>query len=423
MSALTTLSAFLKASLRARLLSDRRKIDRYQERQIARLIRDVSQEIPFYKERGLAEYVELPVISKVDLLKDFDRFNQAGLDLKTVRHSIQNGQFFINDHNIGHSTGTSGNRGYYVISDAERYVWLGTILAKALPDALWHKHRVALALPNMSDLYNSAQKGSRIDIRFFDLAEGVENWVSEFADFAPDTIVAPPKVLRFLAEHGHLKAVNIFSGAEVLDPLDREIIETNSGRILREIYMATEGLFAVSCPLGALHLAEDVVKFEFEPVSGSDSLVSPIITDFTRRTQAMIRYRMNDLMELSDEPCPCGSAFQHVKRIAGRQDDVFQLAGLDGIYKMVSPDILRNIVVDTSPDITDFQIIQRGAKSIEIILDETVSIDINPELKTRMTNGLERLGVVAVEFKVSRGIVTPFDKKLRRVRREWSPPG
>ncbi|MFZ4747994.1 MAG: hypothetical protein ACOYLK_14080 [Sphingomonas sp.] len=34
--------------------------------------------------------------------------------------------------------------------------WLGTILAKTLPDALWRQHRVAIALPGMSSLYGSA---------------------------------------------------------------------------------------------------------------------------------------------------------------------------------------------------------------------------------------------------------------------------
>ena len=72
--------------------------------------------------------------------------------------------------------------------------------------------------------------------------------------FAPDTIVAPPKVLRRLAESGRLTARHIFSGAEVLDPLDRAVIEAATGGTVREIYMATEGLLGVSCPLGTLHL-------------------------------------------------------------------------------------------------------------------------------------------------------------------------
>ncbi len=51
----------------------------------------------------------------------------------------------------------------------------------------------------------------------------------------------------------------------MLDPLDRAAIEAATGVTVREIYMATEGLFGVACPHGTLHLAEDVVKFEWLP--------------------------------------------------------------------------------------------------------------------------------------------------------------
>ena len=79
-------------------------------------------------------------------------------------------------------------------------------------------------MPGLSSLYRSASTGSRIALGFFDLAEGVDAWADRLAAFTPDTIVAPPKVLRRLAERGQLPARNIFSGAEVLDPLDRAAI-------------------------------------------------------------------------------------------------------------------------------------------------------------------------------------------------------
>ena len=50
------------------------------------------------------------------------------------------------------------------------------------------------------------------------------------------------------------------SGAEVLDPIDRTVIEAATSAVrVREIYMATEGLFGASCRHGTLHLAEDAV--------------------------------------------------------------------------------------------------------------------------------------------------------------------
>ena len=88
--------------------------------------------------------------------------------------------------------------------------------------------------------------------------------------------------------------------------------------------MATEGLLGTSCAHGTLHLAEDAVHFELEPVAGGD-LVSPIISNFTRETQIMARYRMNDLLRLKPEGCACGSPLRAIAEVAGRSDDIFEL--------------------------------------------------------------------------------------------------
>ncbi|TIX93818.1 MAG: CoF synthetase, partial [Mesorhizobium sp.] len=107
-------------------------------------------------------------------------------------------------------------------------------------------------------------------------------------------------------------------------------------------YMATEGLFAVTCRQGGLHLAEDSVFFEFEPAG--DGLVTPLVTAFRRQTQIMARYRMNDLLRLSEQPCNCGSPLRCVDEVVGRMDDVFRLESVAG-QVLLTPDILRNAVL------------------------------------------------------------------------------
>jgi putative adenylate-forming enzyme len=226
-------------------------------------------------------------------------------------------------------------------------------------------------------------------------------------------------VLRHLAERGKLPAHHIFSGAEVLDPLDRAMIEAATGQTVREIYMATEGLFGVSCPYGMLHLAEDVVHFEWEDVPGNGALRVPIVTDFTRTAQAMVRYRMNDLLELSDEPCACGSGFQRVKAVHGRADDIFLLAGAGGAIVTVTPDVVRNAIVDAHPGITDFRVVQTGPAAITVTL-AGADAEMASRVRAALDSKLARLGITAsIDF--GDGIAVPFDSKLRRVRRAWSP--
>jgi putative adenylate-forming enzyme len=277
---------------------------------------------------------------------------------------------------------------------------------------------VALALPGFSRLYASAAETGRLALRFFDLGLGVDAWRDALVAFAPDTIVAPPKVLRALAETTALRPVNVFSGAEVLDPLDRDIVEARFGARVREIYMATEGLFGVACPHGTLHLAEDVAAFEFEPVG---DLVSPLVTDFTRATQVMARYRMNDLLRLSSAPCACGSPLQCVARVEGRQDDVFQLRGRNGGLVMVTPDVVRNAVVDADRRILDFRVVQVAADRVELALPSDLPSECAQAAAASLQAALSKAGIGNIAIDLRSGVVAPFDRKLRRVRRDWRP--
>lgn len=405
--------AFVLARLRQSRLRDRDAIRRFQDSRLNALVAYSTKQFPFYAPYAGGSFGSLPKLDKQRLLESLPQLTTAEVTVEEIRSALARGEDAVKGLRIGQSTGTSGNRGYFVISETERFVWLGTILAKTLPDALWRRHRVALALPGSSSLYRAAIESGRIALGFFDLARGLDNLVEDLAAFAPDTLVAPPKVLRWLAERGRLPTRRLFSGAETLDPIDRDVIEAASGVPLREIYMATEGLFGVSCEHGTLHLAEDVVHFEWEP---SGTLVCPVVTDFTRRAQAMIRYRMNDLLELDPVACPCGSAFQAVKRVVGRQDDCLLLPDASGALRLVTPDVVRNAVVDAHLSIRDFRVTQVDATTVVIALPEDAALDADGLAVESLRGRFARLGVHA-RIICKRGIETPFDRKLRRVQR------
>jgi len=417
--------AFLRTRRLAARLRTRVDVERWQAARLADFLSRRIGRVPFYAGMGAHALADLPVMDKATLMAGFARFNTAGATFSAVRAALDAGEGRLGRLIVGQSTGTSGNRGVFVISEAERFVWLGVILAKALPDAFRVRHRVALALPGFSRLYAAASDSGRVAVRFFDLARGVERWRDELIAYAPDAIVAPPKVLRALAEAGGLAPKHIFSAAEVLDPLDRAVIEAGLGATVREIYMATEGLFGVACPHGTLHLAEDVVAFEWEPVEGASDLVAPLITDFTRHTQIMARYRMNDLLRLADAPCGCGSPLRAVARIEGRRDDVFLLPGCSGgaTPVMVTPDVMRNAVVDSDRRITDFRIVQTGANQIALVLPTGLAGDAAEAARAALRATLTKAGVGAATIALEPIAATPDHLKLRRVRRDWRPDG
>jgi putative adenylate-forming enzyme len=415
-------AAFLRTRRLARQLRSRADIERWQSRRIDRWLRQTVAQAGFYRERPVAALQGLPVVDKATVMGAFEQFNHAGITREQGWQIIDGGAQ-PKGYVVGASTGTSGNRGLYVISDAERYEWLGVMLGKLLSGFPFERARIALILPLHTQLYGSANRTRRLTLEFFDLKLGIEALAPGVTAFDPDTIIAPPKVLRWLAERDlPLKPKRVYSGAEVLDPVDRSIIEQRFGLRLGEIYMASEGLLGTSCAHGTLHLAEDVMHFELQPVAGSN-LVSPLISDFTRETQVMARYRMNDLLRLKDEACACGSPMTAIAEVVGRKDDIFELPRHDGGSMVtVTPDVLRNTILGADRNITDFRLVQVGAAELELLLPKTLPADTLLAAKTGLETLLQGIGA-SVSISASLRELDLPTVKLRRVERRWTAAG
>lgn len=363
---------------------------------------------------------QLPIMDKSLLMTRFADFNLASVSADQAWSALER-DVVIHDFMVGASTGTSGNRGLFLISNTEKYRWLGSILAKTMSDMLFKAQKIAIILPRNSGLYESAKTVRHINLHFFDVNLGIENWRVQLENFAPTIIVAQPKILRAFAEQElRLSPKRIFSAAETLDPIDRKPIEEFYKLPLEQIYMATEGLLAVTCRDGGLHLAEDSVHFEFEELG--NGLVSPLISSFRRQTQILARYRMNDLLRLSNKLCRCGSPLQLVEEVVGRMDDVMVLAGKSGDV-IFTPDILRNAVIDSDRRINDFHLLLVKPNRFELHLNFDLPEDVALAAKASLSVLMAKRGVVA-EIKIRRSdLKLDTRSKLRRVENRLGSAG
>lgn len=413
-----TLAAFWRTKARAARLRTRAALLDWQARRMRYFLRTAAPCAAAFEHLKGHPLTDFPVMDKARLMAAFHEYNIAGITAEEAWNALDTtGR--IGRYSIGASTGTSGNRGLYLVSDAERYLWLGTLLAKALPGLLSRRDRVAVMLPRSSRLYDAANESGRLALRFFDLTDGLDAQLAEVASFQPSVLVAPPHALIALARADlQLAPSEVFSGAEVLDPADRTEIEARFGITVREIYMATEGLFGVACAHGTIHLCEDCVAFEWEP---EGELSKPLITDFTRRSQLMIRYRMNDLLRLSETPCACGSPLQAVSEIAGRSDDSFLLPHSNGTPVTVTPDIIRNTILGASRKITDFRAVQTDATTIHLSLPQGHEADL-AAARDALSALLATLGASAEISCMTEPLSPPEGTKLRRVIRKRSLP-
>jgi putative adenylate-forming enzyme len=408
-------------------LRSREDIEKRQRYLLKTLMAHAHRNIPFYRNFSKTNFNSWPVIDKTIIMQEFSQMNCHGLSRETAWDVAENGlrstnsSASIGDLTIGTSTGTSGQRGLFLVSSHERALWLGSIFARCLPDFPWTKHRVAVMLATGNDLYKTASASGRLVFRFFDLKQGLECHTRDLQNFDPDVLIAPPKAVRALAEaKARLKLKHIFTGGEVLDPLDANPIEQFFGVRPRSIYQATEGFLGVACDYGHIHLNEDDMLFEEEPIVGHPNHFVLIITDLRRRAQAMIRYRLNDVLVKLHGPCPCGSPLMALQRVEGRCDDVLRFkSALGNCTIQVMPEALRAVILDSDRSVSDFRLVQKTLSILELQLIDGTSQKVVEKIISDLSNYLMKIcGLEKIEIGITFGIETVHFQKLRRIRSE-----
>jgi putative adenylate-forming enzyme len=374
------LSSYLRAKVHRRI-TPRPLLVRGRERMIRKHLAHVISRSPFYADHfsgySLNDWRGLPTIDKKTMMENFSELNTADIkveDAMEVALQAERDRDFspmLGDITVGLSSGTSGNKGLFLANGTERLAWAGTILARVLSGSLFDKHRVAFFLRANSNLYQTVGSG-KITFNFFDLIRPIGEHLPALEFLSPTILVAPPSVLRLLAlkleaEHTSISPKKIVSVAEVLDPLDRAVIERGFGQMVHEVYQATEGFIAATCEHGTLHLNEDILTVEKEYLS--PRRYTPIITDFTRITQPVIRYRLDDVLVERATPCPCGSAFEAIEKIEGRCDDLLSFRSTSGDAEItIFPDFISRALITASEKIIEYCVAQTSTDNMDVYL-------------------------------------------------------
>ncbi|MCW8107263.1 hypothetical protein OPS25_01930 [Alteromonas ponticola] len=99
----------------------------------------------------------------------------------------------------------------------------------------------------------------------------------------------------------------------ILDAYQLEIEKAFGQKMISEYGAAEAGLIAFECPKGKMHINMENVLVEL------DESNEIIVTNLVSHSFPIIRYRLGDVISLSDEPCPCGRHHSVLKEIVGRK--------------------------------------------------------------------------------------------------------
>ena len=403
---------------------NRKDLEAYQQKQLEKQLSFVKANSPFYKD--IEKLQDCPIINKKIMMDNFDEINTAHIKrdeaIKLAIDSEKSRDFkpMLNGYSVGLSSGTSGHRGLFVLSQDEIYRWAGTIVARLLPPPYLF-NKIAFFLRADNNLYESINSPF-ISFKFFDLLKPDKDNFAELQKFNPTIIAAPPSVLKEMAKYikaGHLniKPKQIISVAEVLTPSDQELFkDVFNLKIIHQVYQCTEGFLGYTCKCGKIHLNEDLDYFEKEWL-GNDRFV-PIITDLRRQVQPYIRYRHNDVLVYDNEPCECGLATMTVTAIEGREDDIFIFNSVNGDV-LVYPDFISRCMIYVD-NISDYKVVQTSKISIDIYLDT-----IDEDIKRHTIDEFKQLSVKKsfifpkINFKNYSELNIPKGAKIKHVERTF----
>jgi putative adenylate-forming enzyme len=415
------------AAKRLDRIASRERIERQQQRWLASLLREVGRTSSFYRDYKARAFGDWPIIDKQIWMDRFDDINTVGarraqvLDIASRAESTREFASTWNGFTVGLSSGTSGARGLFMASPTERAEWAGTLLAKLMHGGILRRERIALVLRAGSSLYDSVQ-ALRLRFAFIDQTWPWQRIVESLRDNNPTILAAPARVLRLLADQGApLQPRRIISVAEVLDELDRRRIEDRFGVQVEQIYQATEGLLGITCERGLIHLNEPYILVEPEWQDAARTRMIPVITDLKRRSQPVIRYRLNDVLRIAHGRCRCGRAALALSGVDGRRDDVLWLQGATAPIP-VFPDVLARAILNRLENLHNFEVQELSPGHWQFGLEPTPPAPVAARLIEDCSAMARALGAEPPRMDIAGIRPLPFILKQRRIRGCRSSP-
>jgi putative adenylate-forming enzyme len=305
----------------------------------------------------------------------------------------------------------------HFLSEKEQASWAGFMLSRGLDGSIFERYKIGLILRANSNTFESVGS-NRIKFSFYDLMKPLDELHDSIIKDELDILMGPPSVLSYFVDiDSPIKVRKMVSVAEVLEDVDRAKIEQHFGLTLHQFYSSTEGELAATCEHGTLHLNEDLMVIQKEWIDEEKGWYHPIISDFKRKTQPIIRYRLNDILVTSNKVCPCGDKREVIDAIMGRSDDMFHLSKVDNSPELVVPDLIRRAIMQMSEQITDYIAIQKAPDQIEIQLKPEGLTDLSMAGFDKLWNSKN---LQPVQIEITPYTHVPSATKLRRIYRQFN---
>ena len=147
----------------------------------------------------------------------------------------------------------------------------------------------------------------------------------------------------------------------ILDVYQPEVKAAFGRNIVSEYGAAESGLVAFECPEGNMHINIEDVIIE------TDEDGEIIITNLASYSFPIIRYRLGDIVKVSNEACQCGRSHPILKEIAGRKGSV--VIGKDGSYPALTfYYVFKNLALHNSI-LLNYKAVQKEKGNVQLFIE------------------------------------------------------
>jgi phenylacetate-CoA ligase len=379
---------------------------------------------------------ELPTMSKRDLMAHWDDIvTDKRLDLATARAHLARVDAvgpaaLLDEYHVLTTGGSTGEPGVFCWSLDETLVWgasfirftavagFGPPLRTAWVGARSLRHPSA-ALAVLAGVLAGHPATTELSVPIDQPTAAI---VARLNEIQPDSLWVVSSVLPTLVEAAQRGALRIdieriSVGGDVLDPAAATIAADVFGAAVLEGYPTTDvGHIAHQAPgERGLYINDDLLIVE--PVDEHDRPIEPgewsdhlLVTSLHHRTLPLIRYRIDDRVQLDPQPGERHPAFRRIAAVDGRTDDLFRY-GDDTVH----PHVFRT-VLSQHVGVRDFQVHQTPTGAdVEVVA--TGQLDVHT-IAAALEQALERSGLTRPHVTVTRvdqPTRTAVGKRLRFV--------
>lgn len=316
------------------------QVAKRQQQKFRELVNFVANHSPYYQEvietnhidPSNCQLTDFPILYKTDVLENFDRIvTNRDITKDKIIDFLSNSEdpndLFLDKYFVTHTSGTSGQVGYYIYSETEMAQGLSYLLnqnqsgfslfQKIAYIAAAEGHFAGVTIANAPrKLYPLFKTVKTLDINL--PFEEILNCLNQLQ---PNTLSGYAFIIRKLAEaqaNGTLKIKPslIETGGEPLLEKDKEYIQNVFQVPILNTYASAEFLLlGLSKPeFGGMYLMESNHIFEIE----SDQT---LVTNLYNYTLPLIRYQMDDRLEAIEDQNHL-MPFTKVRNIVGRDEDM-----------------------------------------------------------------------------------------------------